>query len=216
MTAAKGWSTREKKDRQDSATRMLLLDAAKRVLAERGYAHTTVADITAAADVGRATFYVYFASKQECFAVLARDVRDAFLAAQELHDIDPDDPYAVAEATNAAYLDVYAANLSFMTVLRHQSLVDPEITALWEEIRAHPTRRSARYIRRLVRAGVAEPAAPPEVVARSSGAIAAEMAAKLVADPSRRDELVAQLTAMFLRLVGVHPIPNYGEHVDRC
>lgn len=204
MTAARpGWSTREKKDRQDSATRALLLDAARKVLAERGYAHTTIAAITAEARVGRATFYVYFASKQECFAVLARDVRDAFLAAQDLSGIDADDPYAVAEATNAAYLDVYAANLSFMTVLRHQSLSDPEINALWEEIRAHPTRRTARYIRRLVRQGVAEPAAPPEVVARSSGALAAELAPRLVADPSCRPELVAYLTSMFLRLVGV-------------
>jgi AcrR family transcriptional regulator len=198
-----GWATREKKDRQDSATRSRLLDAAKQVLEERGYAATTVADITAAAGVSRATFYVYFASKEDVFSVLAEHVRDAFLAAQELHGIDRDDPYAVAEATNAAYLDVYAENLAFMTVLRHQSLSDADLHALWQQIRTEPIERSARYIRRLARRGWANPAAPPRVVAQASGAIVADLAAELVADPSRRSQIVAQLTAMFLRLVGV-------------
>jgi AcrR family transcriptional regulator len=198
-----GWSTREKKDRLDSATRSQLLDAAKKVLEARGYARTTIADIAEEAGVSRATFYVYFASKAAVFAVLAENVRDAFLGAQELHGIDPDDPYAVAEATNAAYLDVYAENLSFMTVLRHQSLSDVEIRTLWNDIRSGPARRSARYIERLAKQGIAEPAAPPAVIAQASGAIVADLAAELVENPSRRAALVTHLTSMFLRLVGV-------------
>ena len=202
-----GWATREKKNREDSATRSRLLDAAKQVLEEHGYAATTVADITTAAGVGRATFYVYFASKEDVFAVLAEQVRDAFLAAQELHGIDRDDPHAVAEATNAAYLDAYAENLAFMTVLRHQSLSDADLHALWQQIRTEPIERSARYIRRLTRQGRAHPAAPPRVVAQASGAIVADLAAELVDDPSRRPRIVAQLTSMFLRLVGVSEPP---------
>jgi AcrR family transcriptional regulator len=142
--ARKEWATRVKHDRADSATRADLLQAARRVFERNGYARTTVAGITAEAGVGRATFYVYFASKEEVFAVLAEGVRDRFLASQELDGIDADDPCAVAGVTIRAFLDAYTENLAFVTVLQHQSLSDPEMSALWEEIHGLPRRRSAR------------------------------------------------------------------------
>lgn len=204
MTAeTTGWATREKKDRADSATRARLLESARAVFERRGYARTTVADITAEAEVSRPTFYVYFASKKDVFGVLAEDLRDRFLAAQELTGVDVDDPHAVAEATIAAYLDAYTRNLAFITVLEHQSITDPAMYALWEEIHNRPRLRTARYIEGLVRDGVAEPAAPPEAVARAAGGMVATFAPLLVNDPSRRDEAVAQLTDMYLRLLGL-------------
>jgi AcrR family transcriptional regulator len=52
------------------AKRPLLVDAAARVFAEKGYASTRVADIAARAGVGKGTVYEYFASKEELlFAV---------------------------------------------------------------------------------------------------------------------------------------------------
>lgn len=200
-----GWATREKRNREDSATRATLLDSARSVFERSGYARTTVADITAEAEVSRATFYVYFASKKEAFGVLAEDLRDRFLAAQQLDGLDIDDPYAVAEATTAAYLDAYTANLAFITVLEHQSITDPAMSALWEEIHSRPQRRTARYIERLVRQGLAAPAAPPHAVARATGGMVASFAPLLVGDPGLREEAVAQLTAMYLRLLGLAP-----------
>ncbi|RZB14207.1 TetR/AcrR family transcriptional regulator [Streptomyces sp. F001] len=140
-TAKKAWNTREKLDREDSATRAQLLRAARSVFEQRGYARTAIADITAAAEVSRATFYVYFASKEAVFGVLAGEVRDRFLAAQELDGLDAEDPYAVAEATIAAYLDAYVENLAFLTVLEHQAITDPAMYALREEI--HTAREGA-------------------------------------------------------------------------
>lgn len=199
------WATREKRDRADSATRAALIEAAQRVFERLGYARATIADIAKEAEVGRATFYVYFASKDEVFAVLAAQVRDRFVAAQELTGLDPDDPYAVAEATNAAYLDAYTANLAFITVLEHQSLTDPEMAALWEEIHSRPRRRTARYIERLVDQGLAHPAAPPESVARAGGGMVASFAPLVAREPERRPEVITHVTAMFLRLLGIDP-----------
>ncbi|MEU1301574.1 TetR/AcrR family transcriptional regulator [Streptomyces shenzhenensis] len=199
------WVTREKLDRADSATRASLLRAAQSVFERRGYARTTIADITGEARVGRATFYVYFASKEDVFAVLAREVRDRFVAAQELTGVDADDPYAVAEATNAAFLDAYTANLAFITVLEHQSLTDPDMQALWEEIHSRPRRRTTRYIQRLVDQGVARPAAPPESVARATGGMVAMFAPLVARELERRPEVIAHVTAMFLRLLGLEP-----------
>lgn len=200
-----GWATREKIDRADSATRAALLDAAQRVFERRGYTRTTIADITAEARVGRATFYVYFASKEEAFTVLAHHVCDRLLAAQEITSDAPDDPYVVAEVTNAAFLDAYTANLAFITVLEHQSLTDPEIQALRDEIYSRPLHRTARYIERLVDQGVAHPAASPEAVARASIGIVALFAPVVAQEPARRSEAITHITAMFLRLLGIDP-----------
>lgn len=197
------WATRLAHDRADSATRAALLTAARRVFEDRGYARTTVAGITAEAGVGRATFYVYFADKEEVFAVLARRVRDRFVAGQELDGLDVDDPHAVAEATITAYLKAYDENLALVTVLRHQSLADPAMGELWEEIHALPLRRSARYTRRLVERGRADPAASPEAVARAAGGMVAAFAGRSDAAPGERDRAARDLTAMYVRLLGL-------------
>jgi AcrR family transcriptional regulator len=47
--------------------RARVLDAIALVVAERGYANATVADIVRAAGVSRSTFYEQFASKEACF-----------------------------------------------------------------------------------------------------------------------------------------------------
>lgn len=44
-----------------------MVDAMVAVVAEKGYAETTVADIISAAGVSRATFYEQFADKEDCF-----------------------------------------------------------------------------------------------------------------------------------------------------
>jgi AcrR family transcriptional regulator len=55
-------------------TRQRVLDAAERVFADLGYHEASVVKITEAAGVGQGTFYLYFASKQEVFDELVRDL----------------------------------------------------------------------------------------------------------------------------------------------
>jgi len=51
-------------------TRNTLLDTAKRIFSELGYARTSHADIAAQADIGRTTFYEHFASKEDLLVQL--------------------------------------------------------------------------------------------------------------------------------------------------
>ncbi len=51
-------------DRRRRRNRQALLRAARRLMAERGFAGATIADITEAADLGFGTFYLYFESKE--------------------------------------------------------------------------------------------------------------------------------------------------------
>jgi AcrR family transcriptional regulator len=60
--------------RRGVETRQRLLDAAEQVFAEIGYVDASIVKITEAAGVGQGTFYLYFASKQEIFDELVRDL----------------------------------------------------------------------------------------------------------------------------------------------
>jgi AcrR family transcriptional regulator len=67
-----------------------LLDAAIDVVAEKGYAKTTIADLTKEAGISRTTFYEMYTDKEACFLaaydvaadVLARRVTTAFETAE--------------------------------------------------------------------------------------------------------------------------------------
>jgi AcrR family transcriptional regulator len=53
------------RERKKVKTRAAIHDAALRLFAERGYEATTIADIAHAAEVSRATFFSYYASKDD-------------------------------------------------------------------------------------------------------------------------------------------------------
>ncbi|MFF0153851.1 TetR/AcrR family transcriptional regulator [Micromonospora sp. NPDC005203] len=53
------------RERKKARTRQSLVDAAITLFASKGYDETTIADVTAAADVSPRTFFVHFASKED-------------------------------------------------------------------------------------------------------------------------------------------------------
>jgi AcrR family transcriptional regulator len=67
-----------------AARREDILDAARRVFAERGFRGTTIADIAEAAGIALGTIYLYFKSKDDVFAALSQRlgelISQAFLA----------------------------------------------------------------------------------------------------------------------------------------
>jgi AcrR family transcriptional regulator len=70
-------------------TRDALLDAAKRLFGELGYARTSHADIAAEADIGRTTFYEHFSSKEDLLVQLVQ--RDLPTLIEDLVDSVDDD-----------------------------------------------------------------------------------------------------------------------------
>ncbi|MFH8570363.1 TetR/AcrR family transcriptional regulator [Streptomyces sp. NPDC017993] len=202
------WATRTARDRTETAVRGRLLDAAETVFARRGYGPATIADIAAEADLSRASFYVYFASKEEIFRVLAVRVRDTFLAAQDVPGTDPDDVRAVAAASTAAFIAAYARHLPLLRLLEQQAQLDAEVRTLWEEITERPVHRTARYIRRMTAAGALAPVADPLAVARAVGGMSVQFARLVAAEPGELDAAVRDVTAMYLHLLGIDAIPK--------
>jgi len=60
-----------RRERRAAETRLRLFRCALRLFAERGLPNVTVEDITEAADVGKGTFFNYFASKEHVLGVMA-------------------------------------------------------------------------------------------------------------------------------------------------
>lgn len=60
--------------RQKALTRQLLWDSAIALFTEKGYAATTIDEITSAAGVSRATFYLHFDNKAQIVAYIYDDV----------------------------------------------------------------------------------------------------------------------------------------------
>jgi AcrR family transcriptional regulator len=68
------------------ARRAQILVAAKRVFAERGYHTTSLAELLAAADIARGTFYLHFDSKEAAFKAVLDDLLERIKAS--LHPVD--------------------------------------------------------------------------------------------------------------------------------
>lgn len=88
-----------RRERKAARTRLKLFRCALQLFAEHGFPNVTVEDITEAADVGKGTFFNYFASKDHVLSVMAEiqlgKVREALQAAEDgkrpirsmLHDL---------------------------------------------------------------------------------------------------------------------------------
>lgn len=90
--------------------RTRLLDAIAEVVAEKGYAAATVADVVAAAGVSRRTFYEQFDGLESCFLAAHQAGLDLLLEAirDAVADLPRDDRHGRAEASIAAYLGTLA------------------------------------------------------------------------------------------------------------
>ena len=191
--------------------RAALIAAARITFCRLGYARTTVADISERANVSRATFYVYFASKDDVFRVLTEQLGDEFLEAQAAQGADPDDHVAVAAALVTRFVDVYARNLAFITVLEHQALADEDLRIMWQGIRERLLKRMTRFVRHLVCEGVARPLAPPEMVATAASGMAVRFAPLIAASPADRPLIAGHLVRLYLQTLGIEPESSAEE-----
>jgi AcrR family transcriptional regulator len=102
-------------------TRARLIVAARTVFERDGYLDARLVDIAAEAKTAAGSFYTYFANKEEIFdAVLdavLEDMQEEMLHPHIREATDGDDPIAIIEAANRAYLAAYERNAKLMRVL---------------------------------------------------------------------------------------------------
>ena len=188
-------------------TRAQLIQAARRVFEREGYLDARLADITAEADTAIGSFYTYFSSKEEIFAAVLEEVQDEMLH-PHIRDLGSnDDPIAVIEASNRAYLESFKRNARLMALLEQVSTIDGHFRELRHRRTQAFGRRNARAIAALQLRGLADPSLDPELtaVALSYMVSRTAYASYVLGEGYDLDQLVETLTRVWvnaLRLTG--------------
>lgn len=85
-----------------------MLDAARQLFIEHGYAKTTMDEIAEKAEFGVATVYTYFKSKEGVFAEMARDdMTEIKQEGEAILETLPDDPLSAVSELLTAYEKVF-------------------------------------------------------------------------------------------------------------
>jgi TetR/AcrR family transcriptional regulator, ethionamide resistance regulator len=119
--------------RDDRDIRAAVLDVTRELLAERRFDQITVADILAAADVSRGSFYFYFESKHDVLAELVRQAVDRGHAAARpwLSHRGEDERYATVRHGIGEGARLWREQAPVLRAIVENWRSDPKLTELW-------------------------------------------------------------------------------------
>lgn len=130
-------------------TKDLLVNTAKTLFLEYGYAATTIDMIADAALVSRASFYTYFSSKTEIMIVAGAHARDASCALfEKLGQIDHGDLASGIENWIDEYFRFLERDGGYILTWQQAAIKDPELRKLGME----GTQRASRILAASLRA----------------------------------------------------------------
>jgi AcrR family transcriptional regulator len=190
-------------------TRAALVTAARTVFERDGYLNARLTDITAEAKCSTGSFYTYFTNKEEIFAAVLEEAQEEMLHPHVREVAGSEDPVAVIEASNRAYLVAYKRNAKLMRLLEQVATIDDDVRDLRRRRGAAFAERNARSIRDLQARGLADPELDPLVAARALSAMVGRMAnaVYVLGDHVPFEELVATLTRLWANALRL-PMPQ--------
>jgi AcrR family transcriptional regulator len=111
------------RERNRVGNRAATIDAAFALFASRGFDHVTVADICAAAGIGRRTFFRYFATKDDVLTEPAREMTARVAAAIAAAPDDMPEPLVLRHALTeiASYALTHRARMRQLAEVRKSS-----------------------------------------------------------------------------------------------
>ena len=189
-------------------TRAALIAAARTVFERDGYLKARLNDITAEANCATGSFYTHFDSKKAIFAGVLEEAQDEMLHPHVREVTDTEDPIAVIEASNRAYLEAYERNAKLMGLLEQVATIDDDVRELRLRRAAAFHERNARSIRDLQARGLADPGIDPLLAARSLSTMVSRMAyaVYVLGDHAEQDALVEILTHLWANALRL-PMP---------
>jgi AcrR family transcriptional regulator len=211
--------------RADAArNRQSLVAAARRVFERDGFVTARITDIADEAGLAHGSFYSHFQSKEDALAAVLGEVGEEMLhpgpslAGSLGTDTDTGtgagagtDPVAAIRAANLAYLDAYRRNARLMALLEQVATVDERFAALRLERSDAFLARSARAIRRLQRAGLADPDLDPGLASLALSTMvsrSAYVAFALGREPAGLEALADTLTRLWVNALRIPPDPE--------
>jgi AcrR family transcriptional regulator len=158
-------------------TRRTLVTAARRVFERDGFLDARITDIAAEAGVATGSFYTYFTRKEDAFAAVMEEVNEEMLHPRLGEFLsDREDPVAVIEAANRAYLVAYRRNAKLMGLMEQVALIDEDFRRLRLRRARAFVERNAQALARLQQQGVADPALDTQLAAHALSAMVSRMA----------------------------------------
>jgi AcrR family transcriptional regulator len=191
------------RSRKGAETRARLLEAAKKVFEEDGFLDARISDISKRARLSHGSFYHYFDSKEQIFREVA-EAQERMLTAPP-DEKPPANARAVSERerirrANRRYLERYRDEARIMGVIEQASRYDEHVTAVRASTQKHFAERAEQSIRRLQKAGIADPSVDPVIAATALGAMVARFAELWLVQGYADydfDEAVEQLTTLW-------------------
>lgn len=113
---------RAMRPRDPEATRRRILAAAKTEFARKGLGGARVDDIAARARINKRMLYHYFGNKEELFRITLEDAYAGIREAEELLEIEKDDPLTALKRLIHFTWDYYIANPEFITLVNSENL----------------------------------------------------------------------------------------------
>lgn len=163
-----------------------ILEAARQVLTEQGYAATTISQIAAQAEVSRGLLHYYFKSKEDLLAQVVRAVGDDARQMIGMFFAQASDATELANAITEAIRhinqiapDLFVIFFEGWSVGRHSPQVAHELETLFAEFRAGLRDALAGAMGR----GVIRPTLPLDGLAATLTGLLDGLALQLVTDP---------------------------------
>lgn len=180
-------------------TRAALVKAARTVFERDGYLNARLTDITAEAHCSTGSFYTYFTNKEEIFAAVLEEAQEEMLHPHVREVTGDEDPVAVIEASNRAYLEAYERNANLMRLLEQVATIDDDFRELRRRRGALFAERNARSIRDLQARGLADPDLDPDITARALSGMVGRLAnaVYVLGDHADHEALVQTLTRLW-------------------
>lgn len=115
--------------------RAAILKGTHEAVRAKGYQQVTVADICQEAGIVRATFYVYFANKQDAFVAMVKGLLEGVyeLAGRRQHDTDE---YGRIVQANVAFFRAWYQEREVLREWFALGLIDEDVAAIYREYRA--------------------------------------------------------------------------------
>ncbi|MDV6268671.1 TetR/AcrR family transcriptional regulator [Rhodococcus globerulus] len=157
-------------------TRASLVAAARTVFERAGYLDARLTDITKEANCSTGTFYTYFDNKEQIFAAVLEVAQEDMLHPGMGRVRDADNPYAVLESSNRAYLTAFQRNAKLMGLLEQVAQIDPTFAKLRRDRGATFITRNAKAIERLQTEGKADTSLDPLLASRALSSMVSRFA----------------------------------------
>jgi AcrR family transcriptional regulator len=192
-------------------TREALVTAARQVFERDGFLDARITDIAEQAGVAAGSFYTYFTSKEDAFAAVMDEINEEMLHPRLTAistDHDREDPVAVIEAANRAYLVAYRRNAKLMALMEQVAQIDEDFRRLRRRRAKAFIERNARAISRLQQRGLADPELDPNLAAHAMSSMVSRMAyARYVQGlgSASLEALCKTLTRLWANALGITP-----------